>query len=258
MDEVRQRDRRITFAVTDRRAGARASTPTEAYTRPVRQLIFASMLLAVSSAGAARTVYRIELVGGSVLFAQEAPKISGDRLVFLSAPQGSLVSMKKSEVSKIEAIETENTPPPDYGSAKLHSNLSGIRPAGPLDRPSTHEGWDAGWKPPRSRWASMKTGREPGKTIAFPVSSDDLKPGNYEPFPVAPGGQSGPPPAYVEGRTVPKAGSLQEPPKGIQFGDAPKRANEKVAAPALVFSQPPGVEPTMGPAPPPDTSRQCP
>jgi hypothetical protein len=102
----------------------------------------------------------------------------------------------------------------------------------------------------------MKTGREPGKTISFPVSADDLNPGNYEPFPVAPGGQSGPPPAYREGQTVGKAGSLQEPPRIINLGDTPKRANEKLQAPGLVFSERPSVErPTRPVTPPPPTPR---
>jgi hypothetical protein len=150
--------------------------------------------------------------------------------------------MKRSDVVRIEAVETENKPPPEFGEAKLRNALVKIRKADPLEAPTKSSAWDTGWKPPRSKWASMKTGREPGKTIPFPVSADDLKPGNYEPFPVAPGGQSGPPPAYREGQTIPKAGSLQEPPRAIHLGDVPKRANEKWQAPGFVFSERPALE----------------
>jgi hypothetical protein len=150
--------------------------------------------------------------------------------------------MKRSEVAGVEAIETENKPPPDFGGPKLREPLVRIRKADPSETPPMRPAWDSGWKPPRSSWASMKTGLEPGKTIPFPVSADDLKPGNYEPFPVAPGGQSRPPPAYREGQTIAKAGSLQEPPPVIHLGDMPKRANEKWQAPANVFSERPGVE----------------
>jgi hypothetical protein len=206
-----------------------------------RSLAF--VLLGICQAASGLTIYRIELVGGGVVFAQDPPKGSGDRIVFLTSPQGSLVSMKRSEVSRVEAIETENKPAPDYGNAKLREPLIRIRKADPLEAPSMKSGWDAGWKPPRSNWASMTTGRDPGLTIAFPVSADDLKPGNYEPFPAAPGGQSGPPPAYREGQTIPTAGSLRAPPGVIHSGEMPKRANEKRPAPGLDFSEKPRVDP---------------
>src|ERR1017187_3043131 len=215
------------------------------------RLILVLLTLAICEPSLALTVYRVNLVGGGVIFAQDSPRISGDRIVFLTSPQGSLVSMKRSEVSHHGAIETENKPPPDFGGAKLRDPLVKIRKADPLEAPSMRSAWDSGWRPPRSNWASMKTGREPGKTIPFPVSADDLKPGNYEPFPVAPGGQSGPPPVYREGQTIAKAGSLQEPPPVIHLGDMPKRANEKWQAPGLVFSERPTVERTPLPVPPP-------
>lgn len=211
----------------------------------------AVLILGICQAASGLTIYRVELVGGGVVFAQDSPKISGGRIVFLTSPQGSLVSMKRSEVSRIEAIETENKPPPDFGNAKLREPLVRIRKTDPLEPPSMKSGWDSGWKPPRSSWASMTTGRDPGRTIPFPASANDLKPGNYEPFPVAPGGQSGPPPAYREGQTIPKAGSLREPPGVIHSGEMPKRANEKRQAPGLDFSERPAIEAPALPVPPP-------
>ncbi len=218
----------------------------------MRKLFFLLLVFeSVNVLAVAVTVYRVELVGGGVVFAQDKPRVSAGRLVFLSSPQGTLVSMKQAEVARIEAIETANRPSPDFGNAKLRQAFVTIRPDSPRDKPSLGIAWDSGCKPPRSKWASIKTGREPGKTIPFPVSADDLKPGNYEPFPVAPGGQSGPPPAYREGQTIPKAGSLREPPRVIHLGDMPKRANEKGQAPGLVFSEVPSVERPPLPVPPP-------
>src|ERR1017187_6115802 len=97
------------------------------------RLVFALVALAVCEPALSLIVYRVELVGGGVVFAQEAPKVSGDRIVFLTSPQGSLVSMKRSEISRVEAIETENKPPPDFGGPKLREALVRIRKADPLE-----------------------------------------------------------------------------------------------------------------------------
>jgi hypothetical protein len=221
-------------------------------------LLCAALLLPVSAPGL--TVYRVELVCGGVVFAENQPKVSGSTYVFRSAPQGNLVSLRRSEVARVEAVETLNRPPLDLGRATVkEAGAPGVPvvPAKVEPRPG-----GVRWAEARAAAAAkgMRPGYapgddQPGRTVAFPVSRDDLLPGNYRPFPAAPGGQSGPAPTMAEGQGVPKAGSLQEPVKVIQLPNAPASANMQLPAPPLVYSDKPHVDGKLGQTEP-DSSKK--
>jgi hypothetical protein len=185
------------------------------------------------------TIYRVELAGGGVVFAENEPKPSGQTLVFRSSPQGILVALRRSEVARVERIEADNKPPVDFGKATL-KRVATARPGAlhaqnPLERQ----------EPPAEEveYRRYLPGDDhPGNRVAFPVSRDDLLPGNYRPFPAGPGGQSGDAPKIKEGRGVPKAGSLREPPMAIRLADPPATANIQVPAAPLVFSEKPHID----------------
>jgi hypothetical protein len=202
------------------------------------------------------TIYRVELVGGGVVFAENEPKPSRTTLVFRSSPQGNLVALRRSEVARVERIEADNKPPLDLGRGALKQ---GATPAAlPAQTRSS-------WKPADDGRRYPQRGDEiPGNRVAFPVSRDDLLYGNYRAFPGANaelhhlgdapgGGQSGPPPLIVEGRGIPIAGSLGEPPKAIQLPGPPTGPNVQAPVAPLVFSEKPHIDEiqTPNPAPPP-------
>jgi hypothetical protein len=215
------------------------------------------------------TIYRLELVGGGVVFAESEPKPSGMNFVFRSAPQGILVALRRSDVARVEQIDAENKPPLDLGGATL-KQVAAPKPAA-LQAQDNRRGWDpleeagifgAHDGPPRDG-ALSRFGRRypqkgddmPGNRVPFPVSRDDLMYGNYRAFPAANGGQSGPPPMIEEGRGTPKAGSLAEPPKVIHFASPPASPNMQVPAAPLVYSEKPHIDDTPSPKPTPPPRR---
>ena len=183
------------------------------------------------------TIYRVELAGGGVVFAENEPKLSGQTLVFRSSPQGILVALRRSEVARVERIEADNKPPVDLGKATL-KKLAERRLA---VQAQIRSGAEPPVEEPEYR-RYLPGDDHPGNRVAFPVSRDDLLPGNYRPFPVGPGGQSGDAPMIKEGRGVPKAGSLREPPMAIRLADPPATANIQVPAAPLVFSEKPHID----------------
>lgn len=206
------------------------------------------------------TIYRVELVGGGVVFAENEPKPSGTTLVFRSSPQGILVALRRSDVARVEQIEADNKPPLDLGRATLKQDAA--------PKPAALPGGDSApsWAPKRPVYPRYSQGDDqPGNRVAFPVSPNDLLPGNYRAFPVAnavvhhrgdvPGGvrpEGGPPPMIEEGLGTPKAGSLAEPPKVVQFANPPASPNMQVPVAPLVYSEKPHIddaEPSKRPTP---------
>lgn len=216
-------------------------------------LLLCGLLLA--AAAPALTIYRIELVGGGVVFAENEPKPSGATLVFRSSPQSILVALRRSEVANVEQIEADNKPPVDLGRATM-KQVAAPKPPGlqARTRPSEKLFVEAGgaglsddsapsWALKMPAYRGYPQGDDqPGNRVAFPVSRDDLLPGNYRPFPVGRGGQSGDPPMLQEGNGLPKAGSLQEPPKAMLFADPPATSNRQIPAAPLVFSEKPHID----------------
>ena len=196
------------------------------------------------------TIYRVELVGGGVVFAENEPKPSGTTLVFRSSPQGTLVALRRSEVARVERIESDNKPQVDLGQATL-KKVAAARPTAheaqsPLERQEP-----PGEEPEYRRY--LPGDDHPGNRVAFPVSRDDLLPGNYRPFPAGRGGNSGDAPVIEEGRGIPKAGSLLEPPNAVQLANPPANPNMQVPTAPLVYSEKPRVDETRPPkkTPPP-------
>ena len=202
------------------------------------------------------TIYRLELVEGGVVFAENEPKPSGTTLVFRSSPQGILVALRRSDVARVEQIEADNKPPLDLGRATV-KQVAAPKPAALPSGDSSPS-----WAPKMPAYRSQPQGDDmPGNRVAFPVSRDDLLPGNYRPFPTAngvvhhrgdpPGGvQSGPPPMIEEGRGTPKAGSLAEPPKALQFPEPPASPNMQVPVAPLVYSEKPHIDDAESPKTP--------
>ena len=214
---------------------------------PRLSLLLATLLFPVSASGL--TIYRVELAGGGVLFAESEPRIRGNTFVFRSAPQGNLVSLRRSDVARIEVVDSPNKPSLDLGRATArHAAAPGAAAAQEKVEPRPGGAW---WAEARAANGSTRPGyaagdEQPGRTVAFPVSRDDLLPGNYRPFPAGPGGQSGPAPVMSEGQGVPKAGSLKEAPQVIHLPDAPTSSNMQVPAPPLVYSEKPHVDGKLG------------
>ena len=196
-------------------------------------------------AGIARgwTFYRLDLVGGGVVFSEEEPKASGGNLVFRMAPQGILVTLRRTEVVRVEQIESENRPPLDLGGATTKQPPAPKSERARDRRRDVAAGGSPSWSPKMPAYRGYAQGDDmPGNRVAFPVSRDDLLPGNYRAFPAGHGGQSGDAPMLEEGRGLPKAGSLAEPPKVLQFWEPPNGANVQVPTVPLVFSEKPRVE----------------
>jgi hypothetical protein len=203
--------------------------------------VLGSLLWCGSAAGL--TLYRIELTNGGVIFAESQPTPNGAVLSFLSSPQGTLVGLRRSEVARIIQMENLNRAPLDLGGASLKRAVVGVPvgvPSVPSRRLSVEEtSSPSGSVRSRGYGAGDYT---PGNRVAFPVSRDDLLPGNYSPYPAGRGGQTGPPPMLREGMGVPKAGTLREPPEAILLHDAPTAANMQVPAPALIYDEKPHVD----------------
>jgi hypothetical protein len=200
------------------------------------------------------TIYRLELVGGGVVFAESEPNLSGTTLVFRSSPQGILVALRRSDVARVEQMEADNKPPLDLGRATL-KQVAAPKPAALQRRPFVENPGigptsdsSPSWAPKMPAYRRYPQGDSmPGNRVAFPVSRDDLLPGNYREFPAGRGGQSGPPPMIEEGRGTPKAGSLAEPPKALQFPEPPASANIQVPAAPLVSSEKPHIDEIQSP-----------
>lgn len=231
-------------------------------------LLLSGVLLPAMAHGL--TIYRLELVGGGVVFAENEPKPSGTTLVFRSSPQGILVALRRSDVARVEQIEADNKPPLDLGRA-TPKQVAAPKPAGKTSEDAGIFGAHDGATPdgPLSQFSrrNLQRGDDiPGNRVAFPVSRDDLFFGNYRPFPAAngvlhhlgdvPGGvrpEGVPPPMIEEGRGTPKAGSLAEPPKALQFPEPPASQNPQVPTAPLLYSEKPHIddaEPSKRPTPP--------
>ena len=199
--------------------------------------ILGSLLWCGSAAGL--TLYRIELTDGSVIFAESQPTQNGATLSFQSSPQGTLVALRRSEVARIIQIESLNKAPLDLGGTSLKRAVVGV-PSIPSRRPSV-EGASSPGDSARSRSYGAGDYR-PGSRVAFPAARDDLLPGNYNPYPAGPGGQTAPPPMLAEDIGVPKAGTLREPPQVILLQDPPAATNVQVPAPPIIYAEKPHVD----------------
>ncbi len=200
----------------------------------------ALFFVALMGCGEARalTLYRVELKGGGVVFAESKPEAEGATLVFRSSPQGILVALRASGVARVVPIDSLDKAPLDLGGAVVRSPaFTGGAAPPPVPLEST-----APTAPPPAPRRYAPGDDQPGNRVAFPVSRDDLLPGNYRPYPAGPGGQTAPLPLLADGAATPKAGLLAEPPHAIVVEDPPCTLNRSVSPPGLAFAEYPRVD----------------
>ena len=170
------------------------------------RLVSAAVLFACAFALGAETLYRIDLIPSGELITRDAPASKGTMLVFRRHPDGTLMSVRKTDVKKISQISLAEVPPSPADQVIQIGNLAmqgGSSQAGPAR---------AGAAPPKGGPALGKgfyTAVVPGQTIAEPNSPNDYLVGRTFAGPPANAVQSAPgaPPS------APAATSGQNPPQ---------------------------------------------
>jgi hypothetical protein len=174
-----------------------------------RCALLLAAVLAVSAAAAAEAsaparIYRIELLGGGVVFSDDAPLQSGEQILFHGHPTGSLQSLRRSDVKRI--VATSVAPPPstiakpgqalDLGLAGPGStSRSGAKlpPRGNASlRPGEGKGSTALFNPDRTYRPDWDGKLVPGATMGLPNSPNDYKEGKTLAHPAAGATQSAP------------------------------------------------------------------
>ena len=129
-----------------------------------RRALLLAAVLAVSAAVAADAsassrIYRIELVGGGVIFSDDAPLQSGEQILFHGHPAGPLQSLRRADVKRIVAASAASTPG------------SGVKPGQAVDLGLTGPGAPgrsgAPARPPLRGNAPLKPGEGKGATALF-------------------------------------------------------------------------------------------
>jgi len=180
----------------------------------MRHLLLAGGLL-VAAAGAAQAaepptattrVYRIELVGGGIVWSDDAPLQSGEQILFHGHPPGALKSLKRSEIARIVALHAVPPAPApvvrpgeavDLGLAGPGSGgrTAPVRPvparnAGP--RQGEAKDGSALFNPDRTYKPEWDSKLIPGTTMPNPNSPNDYKEGRTLGYPPAPATQAAP------------------------------------------------------------------
>jgi hypothetical protein len=187
-------------------------------------ILLVTLALAASPRGAAASeamIYRVELANGSALLARTPPVAHGTRLVFSRHPDGALVSLKRTDVTRVVTV-----PLP---AATAMSVVRSVRPGTLIMLGPTGEGGGTAATtaakgagstlPPGEATdgrALLNPGRDyrpewdarqvPGQTLAFPASAGDYREGMTF--------------AYPPGTAVQAAPG--QPPTGVPSGEPPK------------------------------------
>jgi hypothetical protein len=179
----------------------------------MRVLLMSGLLLtgAAATALAAQAVpattarvYRIELVGGGVVWSDDAPLQSGDQVLFHGHPAGALKSLKRSEIRRI--VATSTTLPTtvavrpgeavDIGATGPGSHrATGTRPLparGTGPRPGENRDGSALFNSDRTYRPDWDGKLVPGSTLGYPNSPDDYKEGRTLAHPSASATQAAP------------------------------------------------------------------
>lgn len=168
------------------------------------RLVPAAVLFACAFALRGETVYRIDLVPTGELVSRELPAWKGSMLVFRRHPDGTLMSVRKTDVKRISQISLAQVPPSPADQVIPIGNLAmqgGSTQAGPTSASSV-----AAKAPALGQ--GFYTALVPGQTIGAPNSPNDYQVGRTFAGPPANAVQSAPgaPP------TAPAATGGQNPP----------------------------------------------
>ena len=165
--------------------------------------------MAASSALAAEPatarVYRIELVGGGIVWSDDPPLQSGDQILFHGHPAGSLKSLRRSNIQRIVAqslvVPTAAAVQPgeavDVGvtGSGGRSRALAARPALPRSpgvRPGENKDGSALFNPDRTYRPDWDGKQVPGATLGYPNSPNDYKEGKTFAYPAATASQPAP------------------------------------------------------------------
>jgi hypothetical protein len=161
-------------------------------------------LAPTAPAGPAVTLYRIEVAGNQVLWAQDKPRDNGTTLSFHRYPGGLLVSLRKADVrsvtpSKLPAGEAKAQRPSGQviliGTtapvAAAISPTGGTPSAEPL-APGERKDGTALLNPDRAYKPEWDSKQVPGMNIGFPNSPNDYREGKTYAYPPAPATQAAP------------------------------------------------------------------
>lgn len=162
-----------------------------------RAIVLAVFLAALGASAPAQTrVYKIELVGGGIIWSDDQPLQSGEQILFHGHPSGSLKSMRRADIKRIVAV-TASAPAsgairpgeavdigvtgPGRGRTGTAPGpaVAGGRAAGsnaPL-RPGEAKGGTALFNPDRTYRPDWDSKLVPGATMGFPNSPNDYKEG---------------------------------------------------------------------------------
>ena len=160
----------------------------------LNRLVLTAVLLACALALRAETFYRIELAPTGYLVTKDAPVWKGTTLVFRRYPDGTVMSVRKSDVKTISQMSQAAQALSTSNQVVQIGNLAmqgGSTQAGPTNARAV-----------RPRSAPAKTGPElgqgfysniiPGETTAMPNSANDYQVGRTYAAPPANAVQSSP------------------------------------------------------------------
>jgi hypothetical protein len=177
----------------------------------MRHLLLAGGLLAAAASSALAAepatsrVYRIELVGGGILWSDDAPLQSGEQILFHGHPAGSLKSLRRSDIQRIVAqnvvIPTAAAVQPGEavdvgvtgsGGRRPLAARPALPPRGQGTRPGENKDGSALFNPDRTYRPDWDGKQVPGTTLGYPNSPNDYKEGKTFAYPAATAAQGSP------------------------------------------------------------------
>jgi hypothetical protein len=119
--------------------------------------VFAAAAATAATASAPARIYRIELLGGGVIFSDDAPLQSGEQVLFHGHPAGSLQSLRRTDIKRIVATSVAST----LGTIVKPGQALDLGLAGP------GAGGRSGAKVPPRANSTLKPGEGKGSTALF-------------------------------------------------------------------------------------------
>lgn len=151
----------------------------------------------------APVVYRIETAGRGVLWSRDRPLQTGEQVLFHQHPGGTLVSMRRSDITRVQAERATSLP-----SRYIDVGVTGASPPGTMAAPSAspagksarHEPPGPGarpdgtalFNPDRKYQPDLDAKRVPGLNTGMPNSPNDNREGRTLAFPAASATQASP------------------------------------------------------------------